>query len=376
MYCQTLSVAVHVCVEQFMQIKFLGKVAALALSTGLTFNIVAESGHSEHATRVDSHAPAGVMADHFHGEGEWMFSYRFMTMNMEGNLLDDDSISNDTIVTTISNRFFGTPGQPPTLRVVPTEMTTNMHMLGGMYGYSESLTLMAMVNYLEKEMDHVTYQGGMGTNVLGTFTTETSGFGDVKLGGLYRLADTGKRRWHATAVLSIPTGSIDETDEILTPMNMRPSPRLPYPMQLGSGTYDLEGGLTYVQYLTNSSWGAQWKSVIRLGENDEDYTLGNIHELTSWYAYRFNDIFSGSLRLKYFDRGNIDGADVAIVAPVQTANPNFHAAQRWDLGLGVNYKSVSGHRLGLEFIVPISQKLDGPQMEMQDGLTFTYQYSF
>ncbi len=357
-----------------MQIQNFCRPVMLATFILLSTHLTADKANHSH--RVDAHAPAAVMADHFHKQGEWMFSYRFMIMIMEDNLVGSNGIAADEIITTVPNRFFGAPMQPPTLRVVPTEMTTNMHMLGGMYGLSDSLTLMAMVNYLQKEMDHVTYQGGMGTTVLGNFTTKTSGLGDVKLGGLYRLADSGSRRWHATAVLSLPTGSIDETDTILTPMNMTPTVRLPYPMQLGSGTYDLEGGMTYVQYLRESSWGAQWKSVLRLGENDEDYTLGNTHELSAWYAYRFSDLFSGSVRLKYFDRANIDGIDPLVVAPVQTANPDYHAAQRWDLGLGINYKSRSGHRLGAEYVLPISQKLDGPQMEMQDGLTFTYQISF
>jgi len=94
---------------------------------GLSGPALADSG-----TRPDDHAPIGVMADHYHHAGEWMFSYRFMRMEMGGNRLGTDDIDPDTIVTTIPNRFFGQPMQPPTLRVVPTQMTTDMHMLGAM----------------------------------------------------------------------------------------------------------------------------------------------------------------------------------------------------------------------------------------------------
>ena len=38
-----------------------------------------------HATRPDGHAPIGVMGDHFHKQGEWMFSYCYMHMRMEDN---------------------------------------------------------------------------------------------------------------------------------------------------------------------------------------------------------------------------------------------------------------------------------------------------
>ena len=44
-----------------------------------------KGGGSHHgAVRADGHAPIGVMGDHLHKRGEWMLSYRFMRMNMEG----------------------------------------------------------------------------------------------------------------------------------------------------------------------------------------------------------------------------------------------------------------------------------------------------
>lgn len=32
------------------------------------------------ANRPDGHAPIGIMGDHYHKKGEWMLSYRMMTM--------------------------------------------------------------------------------------------------------------------------------------------------------------------------------------------------------------------------------------------------------------------------------------------------------
>ena len=42
------------------------------------------------AARPDGHAPISVMGDHMHEMGEWMVSYRYMSMEMEG--LIDGSI--------------------------------------------------------------------------------------------------------------------------------------------------------------------------------------------------------------------------------------------------------------------------------------------
>lgn len=43
--------------------------------------------------RADDHAPIGVMADHYHEAGEFMFSYRYMSMSMQGNLDGSRSLS-------------------------------------------------------------------------------------------------------------------------------------------------------------------------------------------------------------------------------------------------------------------------------------------
>ncbi len=119
-----------------------------------------------------------------------MFSYRFMSMDMDGSQVGSNGIDADTIATTQPNRFFGMPGMPPTLRVVPLNMTMDMHMLGVMYAPSDRLTLMMMANYWLKSMNHMTYMGGMGTEVLGNFRTETSGWGNTMASALISLLNT------------------------------------------------------------------------------------------------------------------------------------------------------------------------------------------
>ncbi len=322
------------------------------------------------------HAPIGVMGDHTHKEGEFMFSYRYMDMTMSGNLSGSDSISADEIVSTIPNRF----GMPPNVRVVPLDMTTRMHMIGMMYAPSDSLTLMLMANYIEKEMDHLTYMGMMGTNQLGNFTTNPSGVGDTKIGALYNLLNEGGHNWHLNLGLSLPTGSIDESGQVLTPMNTTPTIRLPYAMQLGSGTYDFEFGATYNYYTANLNIGAQMKQLIRTGgENDEGYQLGDKTSLTTWIGYRVVDNVSLSARVSYSDMDSISGIDASIAAPVQTANPDYYGGRITNLGLGINILAnafAEGDRFAIEYVTTIDQTANGIQMEMDDMLTFGYQVAF
>jgi len=327
-------------------------------------------------TRPDSHAPITVMGDHIHKTGEVMFSYRYMHMSMRDNQDGDARMSPEEIVTTVPNRFANPPMMPPTLRVVPTEMTMDMHMLGVMYAPTDRLTLMGMANYQEKDMTHITFAGPMGTARLGTFKTSTSGIGDTVLSAMYGLSEPGAvNRWHATLGVSLPTGSRDEEGRVLTPMDTQPTIRLPYPMQLGSGTYDLVAGMTYGSNSGAWGWGSQLGSVIRLGDNDEGYTLGNEYHLQNWLSYLLSDTISASASAGFFDRGNIDGIDPEIMAPVQTADPSLQGGQRIELGAGMNFMlPARGHRLALEANIPVYQNLDGPQLEVDWSITLGWQY--
>ena len=327
-------------------------------------------------SRPDSHAPIGVMAEHIHKKGEFMVSYRFVNMSMEDNLIGTGDISSEQIVTDTPNRF----GAPPMLRVVPTNMSMNMHMFGVMYAPSDWITLSVMSMYHIKSMDHITFQGMMGTTQLGNFNTKTSGLGDLKIAALMKIKQSEKYTLIGKIGVGLPTGSIDNTATILTPMNTQPEVRSPYPMQLGSGSIEFSPALTYTGKTSTMSWGAQAGTTLRSNDNNEDYKLGNEINLTSWFAYPIIKGISTSARVSYLDKGQISGIDDDITLPVQTANPDFQGGSRVDAALGVNMIGQSGFfeniRLAFEYSLPIYQNLNGPQLKVNNTLTVGVQYAF
>jgi hypothetical protein len=343
------------------------------------------SHHAHHAHHGAAHthkalAPIGVMGDHMHETGDWMISARSMRMNMEDMRDGTSDLSPEDIVSNAA--LYPNPNAGPAgFRVIPTEMRMDMHMFGVMYGATDWLTLMAMGSYQEKVMDHVTFQGMAGTTRLGTFTTRSRGWGDVKLGGLIRLYDEGAHHLHANLGLSLPTGSIKEKDDVLTPANARPTLRLPYAMQLGSGTYDALPGLTYTGAHNAWSWGGQYKAVIRLeDENDQGYRLGNQHTLSAWGGYQINPWLQTSLRADYDHSGDIKGSDALITAPVTTADPDHYGGDVLELGLGANITPTGaawqGHQIGIEARAPVYQDLNGPQMKRDYTITGGWVYRF
>ena len=314
------------------------------------------------AARPDGHAPISVMGDHMHEMGEWMVSYRYMSMDMEGLLNASSDVTSDSQLGTMM-----TPGD---YDMVPVDMKMDMHMFGTMYAISNKWTLMGMINYLDNEMTMQSRMMKMGS--------ESSGLGDIKIAGLYDLAqwDSG-RRMHLNLGLSLPTGSIDEKDSM--------SRVLGYGMQLGSGTYDFHPAITYLAQTENYSYGAQLGGVLRIGENDQDYTLGNKFEAALWGARKITDSLSASAKLDYSSQNEIDGSDTRLDARnMMMASPGFQtASQGRDIttfGLGLNYYfqngGLSGHRLAAEWETPIDQKVNGVQLELDSVWTLGWQYAW
>lgn len=338
----------------------------------------AHDGDGGNVTYASDHAPIGVMADHRHKKGELMTSYRFGLMDMAGSRDGTDRLTPEEIASSTPNPF----GMPPTLRVVPTNMTMKMHMAGVMYGLTDRVTLMAMGMYVSKEMDHITFQGPAGTTRLGAFTTESAGFGDTTVAAIVGLDDGSNehRQINVSLGLSIPTGSIGERDQILTPTGATPSPRLPYPMQLGSGTFDLKPAATARTRMGKVSVGGQLSGVIRLGENDARYSFGNKYEATAWAAYEPAPWMSVSARLRGASIGKVDGQDPLIAAPVQTADPENQGGEVIEALVGVNFAGqhglIKGHRLAIEIGKPLYRNLNGPQLETDLTLRVGWQKTF
>ena len=318
--------------------------------------------------RPDGHAPIGVMADHTHGGQEVMVSVRQMWMPMDGNLDGTDGLTPAEIV--------APPGQPG-FRLTPVEMPMQMTMLGGMYAPSRRVTFMAMLPFLSNTMDHASFRDPETV----AFTTHSGGVGDVSATALVLLSDAGRSRVHAGLGASFPTGSIDEADD--TPMGE--DSRLPYPMQVGSGTVDLLPSLTYLGQTDQFGWGAQARGTVRLGTNDRGYALGNRAGLTGWGSVVVTDAVSLSARLDGQAWGNIDGADPAYdmaVASnlVPTVFTDLRAGERLDVSVGLNAYVPSGVAEGLraavEVGVPVYQRLAGPQLETDFVVTVGAQYAF
>jgi len=84
-------------------------------------------------------------------------------------------------------------------------------------------------------------------------------------------------------------------------------------------------------------------------------------------------MLSGKLQLLDHDR--ISGSDPALnPAMSPSADAATHGGTWVNVSVGLNAFFGRGHSIGLEYGVPVYQRLDGPQLETDAILSLTYQF--
>jgi hypothetical protein len=352
----------------------------LATTIGLFSAAVSgeQTDHSQHDAQTmeahGGHTGAAAHIHHQHPKGDWMVEYRYMRMSMGGLLNGTDSVDTKAI----SGVF---PGMPPTrdpskpYSMAPTGMDMDMHMLMAMYGWTERVTLMGMAKYLDNKMDMVMHMPVM--DMRGTM--ETKGFGDMMVGAMINSSE----RVTSSLALNIPTGSIDEWVNVTmtgtTPMGMTNSltnrVKAGYPMQLGSGSWDLTPSITYALAGERIGVGFQGSYTWRIADNNNDYRLGDAFEIITWAKHAINQSLLGSFKITYAHWDRIDGQDMEMNPTLSPVNdPRATGGSRLDMSIGLNSFFGDGHSVGIEFGVPVLQNLNGPQMEADWMLSLSYQH--
>jgi hypothetical protein len=316
----------------------------------------------EELSEIDIVQP-NVLGGHTHVAKEIMFGYSYMHVHMSGLYQGSREISTAEAFA----EGFST---------LHTEMEMDMHMFNVMYAPTERLTLMAMLPYKQMSMLHLRSDNTQ-------FTQSADGIGDLEVMGLYTIFGDIRKGGHRlllNAGVSFPTGSINVKDHEGGDPNA-PQSLLEYRMQLGSGTYDLMPGITYLGDAGRWSWGAQTIETVRPGRNDHGYRFGNQYRVSAWTAYGVTDWFAPSLRLEGNWWEDIEGSDPGLATNhTPEGRPDLRGGRRLDLLFGINFYAprglLKGTRVMVEGGVPVYQHLDGPQLGTAWMLTVGGSYAF
>ena len=295
--------------------------------------------HMKYMKRPDYVFPVGIKGGKNMMSKKIMIGYKYGHMDM-GCCKDSTS--------TVGQSFIQGLGYT----MAPTEMEMDMHMFSAMYAINSKFTVMAMLPYVKKEMQ---MQKLSGMNTGKFHKTSSSGIGDLSIAGLYKYS--GKSTFKLS--LSLPIGDDDEKD-----LNMMGALKtLPYPMQIGSGTYDVTLGYSYQNIKQDWSYGAQLNFVKRFDYNSEDWRYGDRREASVWAAKPLSNLVSVSFGLDAEHQDNVKGKSSQRNNMTPTWNEYFHSHFRVSANIGLNFilpKSKS--RIGIQCGKPVYEDVDGPQM--------------
>lgn len=359
----------------------LSEVALAGDNAALHHDLHHDQHHSDHdhSKHLLTDGPISAMRIHIHEKDEWMLSYRYMFMDMDGMKYGTSSLS---------------PAQvfAANYTVTPTRMTMDMHMLGLMYAPTDNITLMAMLPYISYEMDHQIFSGADPLIALNggsrSFKTKSSGFGDFTMSSLIRILDDGPHHVHAGIGVSLPTASIAERDIVPGPGG-RILRQLPAAMQPGSGSIDLLPSLTYSVESDHWGLGLQLHGIYRTQTNHHDYRLGDRFGLDTWLNYLVTESLTMTTGMSYLWEGELSGtqSDVSRNPPfaptrqtVSTAFGENYGGQRVEALFGLNViiptGPLEGHRIGADIRVPLWEDANGYRLGVDYTVTVGWQMIF
>ena len=318
--------------------------------------------------------PVGVSTDHVHPKGTWILSYTYGNTMFQGNNIGASKASDNAV---FNEKYM----------MAPETMSMQMHMGMLMYGVTDKLTLMAMGGYMENNMSMNMSSAGMTmpgmVMPLGSMTMQTnsSGFTDTKVSALYNFSDIAVQRIIGSIGIGLPTGTIKAMGTTMLGDNQR----LPYDMQLGTGSYSIDPDITYTRKFGLFYLGADAGADVKLNYNSLGYKDGNVYHATAWAGYQFLPFLCGTLRAEDVHADMISGSDPVINNPLYqeydpTTRTGNYGGTWMNVYAGLNFhlmQPVIEHfRIMAEYGMPVYQNLNGTQIALKSNFLAGLQYAF
>lgn len=335
----------------------------------------------QECTHPGKYEPIGILSSCCTGKGDWTISYSYMNTFEKGNRTGTTNVSDDMLFQKYCNMM------------APNTMNMQMQMLMAMYGLTARFSAMAMGSFIENkmtmnnipsaEMHELTGIANM-SSIYMPVSTKSSGLGDTKVFLFYKLRRECKYNIIIGAGINIPTGSTVINGHTM----LGTDTRLTYPMQTGTGVFDIIPNITYFGQRTIVrenilSYGVEARADITPVNNKQGYSAGNQYDITAWAAYKFQKWMSCSLRIKGITQDKMSGFDPAVY-PIMYNDPSANTENTggtWiNMYAGCNFYIEQGGLKNLRFLaeygLPVYQNLNGSQLALKGIVNIGCKYSF
>ena len=325
------------------------KVLGIALSITLLLLTLSITFADTSTLHPSWNAPIGVISDHGHKAGDMMFSHRGRVIGLQALQSGIDALETADVL--------------KDYMLAPEYLVTSTQMFSAIYAPHNHITFMAIMNYHEHhlQMERLHQQDGRHKNSVETYNIDSEGFGDVKVDALFTLL----KKDHFTLIgnigVSIPSGSIIETGD--------DGQLLPYPIQLGSGSYEARPGVTLFGTKEDWSYGSQLISSLPLHQNARKYRHGNTFTMTAWSTQRVNNWFQFGGRLLFSHKAAFSSSVPELnqnISPIHQIDSQ--GSTQLDIAISTDFMISTGknplqrNRLAFEIQIPVYQNLTGIQL--------------
>ncbi len=338
-------------------------VLGIALSITLLLLTLSVTFADTSTLRLGGNAPIGVIADHGHKAGEAMFSYRGTVIGLQALQSGTDTLETADVL--------------QDYMLAPKHMITSTQMFSAIYAPHDHITLMAIMNYHEHIMQmegSYQQQGGHQKQPVGIYNIDSEGFGDIKFDTLLTLLKKEHFTLTGNIGISLPAGSIAKTGD--------DGEVLPYPMQLGSGSYEARPSVTLFGTKADWSYGSQLLSSLPLHQNARKYRHGNTFTVTAWSTQRVNNWFQFGGRLLFSHKAAFSSSDPELNqnrSPIHQIDSQGNT--QLDIAISTDFMIPTGvpfqqNRLAFEIQIPVYQNLKGIQLINRLQFTAGCQFVF
>jgi len=310
-----------------------------------------EPEHTWTADRPDGAAPGGIFADQTLDKGALELSVSYNKSDLDGIKFETDYLTTDQTL--------------DLFEIAPLTLATDLVELRIAAGLTEDVTLVARSGFVSKRREQVTPET--------YFVVESQDMADTEVQLLWNAYNQGPVKAHLQAGVLIPTGSVEESADVA---GIR-SGILPYDMQTGGGSFAVMPGATIQMQNGVGTVGLQFVGRIYVGENSRGWRPGNSAEANAWAAYKFNDYFAVTGRIRTLGWAAIEQADEDLDPfrdPGELASSYGGVRVDAPVGLSIRMPSgpLAGHRMSLEWVSNVHETLDGPWLAADNGFVVTW----
>ena len=316
----------------------------------------------------------GVEIEDISDNKRWLVSYEFRHLNVGQYQTGTDRLTFDDV------QF--TPGETRTetnYPIVPTYIKQSVHAFSIGREITNSFALSISVPFVKQSTQHISFIPGFAE-----FEIKSDGVGDIAVLSQYKFHRTATAHGSFGLGISFPVGSINRLGD--TPRaGTGTLERLPYTMQIGSGTYDFLANIAYERDVNTWAVGLAGSATIRTGMNNNGYRLGDNYGIEVSARYKAWARVRPALSVSLRTTQHIKGGDESLLVPgtpfpfgASITDPDNYGGEKAKLGGSLTFciKATCGLNFTIRAALPFYQNLDGIQLRERFSLSSAVNYSF